>query len=87
MPRGIIGSLVICAVFYVAAAVILTGMVPFGKLVNVADPLAAALAYVNQGWAAGILAFGAVAAMTAVLLCFQLGQPRILMASKFHRTL
>lgn len=80
MPRGIIGSLVICAVFYVTAAAILTGMIPFGKLVNVADPLAAALSYVNQGWAAGILAFGAVAAMTAVLLCFQLGQPRILMA-------
>jgi APA family basic amino acid/polyamine antiporter len=80
MPRGIIGSLVICAIFYVAAAAILTGMVPFGELVNVADPLAAALSYVNQGWAAGILAFGAVAAMTAVLLCFQLGQPRILMA-------
>src|ERR1700756_4915900 len=80
MPRGIIGSLVICTIFYVAAAVILTGMVPFGKLVNVADPLAAALSHVNQGWAAGILAFGAVAAMTAVLLCFQLGQPRILMA-------
>jgi APA family basic amino acid/polyamine antiporter len=35
---------------------------------------------VNQGWAAGLLAFGAVVAMTAVLLVFQLGQPRILMA-------
>src|ERR1700745_3520262 len=69
-----------CTIFYVAAAVILTGMVPFGKLVNVADSLAAALSHVNQGWAVGILAFGAVAAMTAVLLCFQLGQPRILMA-------
>src|SRR5207249_6477601 len=34
----------------------------------------------NQGWAAGILALGAVFAMTAVLLVFQLGQPRILMA-------
>ncbi len=47
---------------------------------GVADPLAMALTYVNQGWAAGILAFGAVVAMTAVLLVFQLGQPRILMA-------
>ncbi len=45
-----------------------------------ADPLAAALSYVNQGWAAGVLAFGAVVAMTAVLLVFQLGQPRIFMA-------
>jgi APA family basic amino acid/polyamine antiporter len=80
MPRGIIGSLVICTVLYIAAALVLTGMIPYRKLVGVADPLAAALAYVHQDWAAGFLAAGAVIAMTAVLLVFQLGQPRILMA-------
>jgi APA family basic amino acid/polyamine antiporter len=80
MPRGIIGSLVICTVLYIAAALVLTGMIPYGKLVGVADPLAAALAYVHQDWAAGFLAAGAVIAMTAVLLVFQLGQPRILLA-------
>jgi basic amino acid/polyamine antiporter, APA family len=80
MPRAIIGSLAVCTVLYVAAAVVLTGMIPYQQLVGVADPLAAALAYVHQGWAAGFLAFGAVVAMTAVLLVFQLGQPRILMA-------
>jgi basic amino acid/polyamine antiporter, APA family len=79
MPRGIIGSLVICTVLYIGAALVLTGMIPFKALGGVADPLAAALHYVNQDWAAGILAFGAVIAMTAVLLVFQLGQPRILM--------
>ena len=80
MPRGIIGSLVICTVLYIGAALVLTGMIPFTKLHGVADPLAAALSYVQQDWAAGLLAFGAVVAMTAVLLVFQLGQPRILMA-------
>ena len=80
MPRGIIGSLAICTVLYIAAALVLTGMIPYRQLVGVADPLAAALAYVNQGWAAGFLAAGAVIAMTAVLLVFQLGQPRILLA-------
>ena len=80
MPLGIIGSLLICTVLYVGAALVLTGMIPFTALVGVADPLAAALHYVKQDWAAGILAFGAVVAMTAVLLVFQLGQPRILMA-------
>ena len=80
MPRGIIGSLLICTVLYVGAALVLTGMIPFTALLGVADPLAAALHYVKQDWAAGILAFGAVIAMTAVLLVFQLGQPRILMA-------
>jgi APA family basic amino acid/polyamine antiporter len=80
MPRGIIGSLIVCTILYVAAAVALTGMIPYSKLAGAADPLAAALHYVNQDWAAGLLAFGAVIAMTAVLLVFQLGQPRILMS-------
>ena len=80
MPRGILGSLVICTVLYIAGALVLTGMIPYTQLVGVADPLAAALSYVKQDWAAGVLAFGAVVAMTAVLLVFQLGQPRILMA-------
>jgi APA family basic amino acid/polyamine antiporter len=80
MPRGIIGSLLICSALYVLSAVVLTGMMPYSKLVGIADPLSTALSYVNQGWAAGILALGAVFAMTAVLLVFQLGQPRILMA-------
>jgi len=80
MPRGIIGSLVICTVLYVAAAIVLTGMIPFGKLAGCADPLAVALSYANLDWAAGLLALGAVLAMTAVLLVFQLGQSRILMS-------
>ncbi|HSB37309.1 MAG TPA: amino acid permease [Thermoanaerobaculia bacterium] len=80
MPRGILASLGICTLLYVAAALVLTGMIPYGKLVGVADPLAAAFAFVHQDWAAGLLAFGAVIALTSVLLVFQLGQPRILMA-------
>jgi basic amino acid/polyamine antiporter, APA family len=80
MPRGIIGSLIVCTVLYIAAGLVLTGMMPYSKLAGVADPLASALSYVHQDWAAGLLAFGAVIAMTAVLLVFQLGQPRILLA-------
>ncbi len=80
MPRGILASLGICTLLYVAAGLVLTGMIPFGKLVGVADPLAAAFSFAGQGWAAGLLAFGAVVALTSVLLVFQLGQPRILMA-------
>src|SRR5262245_9360881 len=80
MPRGIIGALVICTALYILTGLVLTGMIPHTRLVDVPDPLSAALSYVHEGWAAGILAFGAVVAMTAVLLCFQLGQPRILMA-------
>ena len=80
MPRGILGSLAVCTCLYIAAALVLTGMIPFQKLAGVADPLAAALSYVAAGLGGGLLAFGAVVAMTSVLLVFQLGQARILMA-------
>ncbi|MBI4548720.1 MAG: amino acid permease [Ignavibacteriae bacterium] len=76
MPIGIIGSLVICTIIYVIVAGVLTGMVPWNQL-GVADPLAAAFAYVGADVSAGIVALGAVVAMTAVLLVFQYGQPRI----------
>ena len=76
LPIGILGSLAICTVIYVAVALVLTGMVPWNKL-GVADPLAAAFAYVGEDMSASVVAIGAVASMTAVLLVFQYGQPRI----------
>lgn len=80
LPRGIIGSLAVCTLLYALSAIVLTGMIPFAKLRGVADPLAAALKYVGEDWAAGFIAYAAVIAMTAVLLVTQLGQARILMA-------
>jgi len=79
IPIGIIASLIICTILYVAIALVLTGLIPWDRL-NVPDPLAVALQYIHADWAAGILAFGAVAAMTSVLLVFQLGQARIFMS-------
>jgi len=79
IPRGIIWSLIICTVLYVGIALVLTGIIPWDKL-NVPDPLAVALQYIHADWAAGVLALGAVAAMTSVLLVFQLGQARIFMS-------
>ncbi len=79
IPIGIIASLIICTVLYIAIALVLTGIIPWDKL-NVPDPLAVALQYIHADWAAGLLALGAVAAMTSVLLVFQLGQPRIFMS-------
>ena len=79
IPRGIIWSLIICTVLYIAIALVLTGIIPWDQL-NVPDPLAVALQYIHADWAAGILALGAVAAMTSVLLVFQLGQARIFMS-------
>jgi APA family basic amino acid/polyamine antiporter len=76
MPIGIIGSLVVCTIIYVATAAVLTGIQPWHTL-GVADPLAEVFAHMGMNWAAGIIAAGAVISMTAVLLVFQLGQPRI----------
>ena len=76
IPIGIIGSLLICTVIYVAVAAVLIGIIPWQNL-GIADPLPAALAFIHLDWAAGVVSFGAVVAMTAVLLVFQLGQPRI----------
>jgi APA family basic amino acid/polyamine antiporter len=76
LPIGIIGSLAICTVIYIGVALVLTGMVPWTHL-GVADPLAAAFSYVGANVSAGIVAFGAVISMSAVLLVFQYGQPRI----------
>ncbi|HVG09026.1 MAG TPA: amino acid permease [Thermoanaerobaculia bacterium] len=84
LPIGIIASLVICTVFYVVVAAVFTGILPYRELVQrlateQAEPLTMALDHVapNQNWATGIVAFGSVIAHTAVLLVFQLGQPRI----------
>ncbi|HXY18559.1 MAG TPA: amino acid permease [Gemmatimonadales bacterium] len=79
IPIGIIASLVICTVLYITIALVLTGLIPWNQL-DVPDPLAVALQYIHADWAAGILALGAVAAMTSVLLVFQLGQARIFMS-------
>ena len=79
IPFGIITSLIVCTILYVAIALVLTGIIPWDKL-NVPDPLAVALQYIHADWAAGVLALGAVAAMTSVLLVFQLGQARIFMS-------
>jgi APA family basic amino acid/polyamine antiporter len=77
MPIGMMGSLAICTVMYIAVALVLTGMLPLGEIKGSAEPLAKAFTLLGMGWAAGIVAFGAVIATTAVLLVFQLGQARI----------
>jgi len=76
LPRGMMWSIIICTVLYIAIALVLTGMVNYKQLA-VGDPLAFVFQKVNLGWVSGIIAFSAVIAMASVLLVFQLGQPRI----------
>ncbi len=79
MPIGIIGSLIICTIIYVLVTVALTGMMPFTELKDkIAEPLVAGLQYNHAAhWLVGLVSLGAVVATTAVLLVFQMGQPRI----------
>jgi APA family basic amino acid/polyamine antiporter len=79
LPIGIISSLVICTILYIAVVVILNGMVPFYKL-NVAFPVAFAADSVGLTWAGVIIAFGAIAGLTTVLLVQMYGQTRIFYA-------
>jgi APA family basic amino acid/polyamine antiporter len=79
LPIGILGGLAICTLIYVIVGAVLTGMVPYREL-GVADPLAHALQVVGFSTAGWIVALGAVISMSAVLLVFQYGQPRIFFA-------
>ena len=76
MPIGILGGLAICTVIYVIVGIVATGLVPYAQL-RAADPLARALEVAGLPIASWFVAFGAVVSLTAVLLVFQYGQPRI----------
>jgi APA family basic amino acid/polyamine antiporter len=86
LPIGIVGSLVVCTLVYVIVAAVFSGLIPYAELAKLdetqrAQSLAVAMKYVAMPpWMVGIVALGSVVAQTAVLLVFQLGQPRILMA-------
>jgi len=66
----------VCTIIYVIVGAVITGMVPYTEL-GVADPLARALELIGFSGVGVIVAFGAAVSMSAVLLVFQYGQPRI----------
>jgi APA family basic amino acid/polyamine antiporter len=84
MPIGIIASLLICTVFYIVVSAVFTGLISYPDLkmklaTEQAEPLTMALQHAvpHPAFVVGVVAFGSVIAHTAVLLVFQLGQPRI----------
>jgi APA family basic amino acid/polyamine antiporter len=84
MPFGIIMSLVICTVLYIALSAVMTGVAPW-KTLGTAEPMITALRYADGppallNFSRLIISIGAVVAMGSVLLVFQLGQPRIFMS-------
>ncbi|WP_431037628.1 amino acid permease [Streptomyces sp. P6-2-1] len=79
VPRGILGSLAICTVLYVAVSVVVTGMQKYTDL-TVDAPLADAFKAVGHPFWAGLISFGAAVGLTSVCMILLLGQTRVFFA-------
>lgn len=79
MPRGILGSLLICTTLYVAVSIVVTGMQNY-RLLNVDAPLAEAFKDTGHPWFAGFISFGAAVGLTTVCMILLLGQTRVFFA-------
>ncbi|MFD8812630.1 amino acid permease [Streptomyces sp. NPDC059627] len=79
VPRGIIGSLIICTALYVAVAIVVTGMQKYSQL-SVDAPLADAFKATGHPWFAGLISFGAAVGLTTVCMILLLGQSRVFFA-------
>jgi basic amino acid/polyamine antiporter, APA family len=84
VPLGILGSLAVCTVLYISVAAVLTGLVPVTKI-DIHAPVAEALSLVGFKWGAAIVAIGAVAGITSVLVVMMLGQIRVFFAMSRDR--
>ncbi|MFG2226760.1 amino acid permease [Streptomyces sp. NPDC048644] len=79
VPRGILGSLAICTVLYVAVSIVVTGMQKYSQLSTDA-PLADAFKAVGYPFYAGVISFGAAVGLTSVCMILLLGQSRVFFA-------
>lgn len=79
VPIAIILSLAICTVLYIAVALVLTGIVPYSRI-HVKAPVAEALNSAGIRWGGALVAIGAVAGITSVLIVMLLGQIRVFYA-------
>ena len=79
VPVAIVGAVLICAALYMAVAAVVTGMVPADRI-SIQAPVSEAFRSAGLPWAAGLVAAGALAGISSVLLVILLSLPRILMA-------
>ena len=79
VPIGIIVSLLICTVLYIAVVAVLTGMVPYDQI-DPRAPVAAAFRQVGLPWAHFLISIGALTGLTSVVLVLMLSQPRVMLA-------
>ncbi len=79
VPIGILGSLVICTVLYIAVAAVATGVVSYKEL-GVPDPMALVADRTGVVWLSWVIKFGALAGLTTAILLLLFGQTRIFYA-------
>jgi basic amino acid/polyamine antiporter, APA family len=79
MPIGILGSLLICTILYVAVSLTLTGIISYKNLQNDPAPIATAIRFVGVGlvWLRPVIEVGAIAGLSSVVLVLLLGQSRV----------
>ena len=76
MPVGILASLAICTVIYIAVAIVLLGIVPYSRL-NVADPLAVGIDATGLTWFSPVLKVSALFGLFSTMLVTLIGQTRV----------
>lgn len=79
LPLGIVGSLAVCTILYIAVAAVLTGVVPYTSLAN-SEPVAFALRQIGLNMGSALVALRAICGITSVLLVLIFGQTRIFLA-------
>src|SRR5438105_4678826 len=79
VPIGIVTSLIVCTILYIAVVAVLTGMVKYDSL-DINSPVSLAFKQKGIGWAEGIIACAGVAGITSVMLVMMLSAPRVMLA-------
>jgi APA family basic amino acid/polyamine antiporter len=76
LPIGILGSLSVCTVLYIAVSLILTGVVHYTKL-GVPFPIALGVEATGIKWLGWVVDLGAIAGLSSVMVVMMMGQPRV----------
>jgi APA family basic amino acid/polyamine antiporter len=79
LPVGMLASLVICTVLYIAMAAVMTGLVPYSMLGTDEPVVTAVAAHPELGWLRLVVEIGALIGLSSVVLVMIIGQPRIFM--------
>ncbi|KXN67147.1 amino acid transporter, partial [Conidiobolus coronatus NRRL 28638] len=76
MPIGIISSLIICTILYIAVSLVMVGIIPYSEL-NTSSPISTAINYIDIHWLSVVVSFGAMAGLTSVMLVQIMAQARV----------